>query len=1444
MEHIAGGIHIQIAHAVVLNDYDSLVPVSVIGDTLVIPHNFADLVFIGTRLIIGNGTEGDTSVGCAADLSIGRHGSAGGNCLQLKGKAIGDDAHCGIVGTGSQIRQGLDSGQSILCVICCYGLSGVGIDKVDTQIGQIRCVIHSSRRTGNRNLGYRYLLYLKLIAAGFLCYGNRHQILRAVIFDTHIVSAGNFCNQIIMGSRLCISDGFKDDIAEHTVGFYVGIAAGLIRNKVMIRLFDHYKAEFAVLQLPVESIVDLITQYLIRFQRQLGTVDLISVNKVSSHIPHASGRVGNCHMGIDLFHTLDLQLAVQILIGNDHLEVMVSGIVGHTGSRADGLADPEVMITDGIKGQTVDVQGKSLLVHRICRIRFCKVCIAVVQRIRNSRTVQFNRIPAAIATVQLGIPLRQGKGEAEITCPFNRNIRCICDLLRSGNGNVRTGRSDRHFIRGITVLQGHAVAGFDHGVSLAAINNRISGGQAGGDFVDLILGAHRNIGDPDDLAILDADLELAVSIGILLAGADAHFFIGIGGIVRIGQGDHRVECCQFICDGGGTVVVLHLLGNGEEAVLDIVVGEHHGSQGIGSHSAAGGGAACAHAIDQHITDGKAANLCFHDAVSSTVGNIGDGNGLARFQLHNQLTAVGRRHAIHADTAVCIAGKGNGELEFGTCGSGNAVGQLLGQLYARCGSIGQPAVVAQVHQLIVMSAGITGNRRVHDLVADHVIGFRGVALIVPIACGRTGLIQVMGVGIGVHGALWNHPTCAIHLSACQRVTYDLGIVGMDIGGILAIAVLATCCDIIVVHIVICVAVAGGGFCVGVGFIFPAGAVINQNRRILCKVVMLVFGAGLKICVGQIIGGRIINGAGIVAPCVGVQIVAAVAGGSAEILHGQLIDQILIHTHFVQQADRLCLGSGDLGAVRLDGIVLIQLHLDLVGNHRQQGCRDPEGDHLRIGFKILADLHGDIHHVRCDAGSVGRTQHAIACIAVHCAGRGSGIGRAPGSHIVALGIAVPANEVAEALLNTIFSGGVAELLIIPSFTDEFPCPLFCGNGLPLIVHDIGNAETLDNRPHEFIAQCSRLILGTQPDAMGQCRLHIGCHLPRDLTVVQFFQLINVLIGSPEDIRHIPAGMQIITHQNTLHAFHFHAGTDGIREGHIAGVIGAVIIGTGGVVTGGETDLVDDILERVIQLRGSIRGEILIHIFGIQCSGRLGNRCIVSTVAAAQAHGHGAIGTQCVIGIPQIGNIGMGAAGGIQHGRRNLLIVRVINIVDTEADGVHVSVDAVLLRQLRLDIGRGKLRHKAVTNVARAAAAVGVVVRNSSKLVGGVSRRAVTHQHDGGGAVGGICGIPEVILPCLPQAALNVGAAAASDRILRVEVISAELDHAVFLSGRVGIFSLLRRLVVVAAASAVTAAAVAGRSLLNAGSDLITAAGVDEVMLHTVAVHIDTGVVIQRQ
>ena len=91
----------------------------------------------------------------------------------------------------------------------------------------------------------------------------------------------------------------------------------------------------------------------------------------------------------------------------------------------------------------------------------------------------------------------------------------------------------------------------------------------------------------------------------------------------------------------------------------------------------------------------------------------------------------------------------------------------------------------------------------------------------------------------------------------------------------------------------------------------------------------------------------------------------------------------------------------------------------------------------------------------------------------------------------------------------------------------------------------------------------------------------------------------------------GVQVITNQNTLHTFHFHAGTDGIREGHIAGVIGAVIIGTGGVVTGGETDLVDDVLERVIQLRGGVRGEILIHIVRIDSGRGLRNRCLSGAV-----------------------------------------------------------------------------------------------------------------------------------------------------------------------------------------------------------------------------------------
>ena len=190
-------------------------------------------------------------------------------------------------------------------------------------------------------------------------------------------------------------------------------------------------------------------------------------------------------------------------------------------------------------------------------------------------------------------------------------------------------------------------------------------------------------------------------------------------------------------------------------------------------------------------------------------------------------------------------------------------------------------------------------------------------------------------------------------------------------------------------------------------------------------------------------------------------------------------------------------------------------------------------------------------------------------------------------------------------------------------------------------------------------------------------------------------------------------------------------------------------------------------------------------------------------------------------------MRAADRIQHSCRDLLVIGIVNIIDTETNGVQIGSTVVLFCQHCLHIGRGKLRHKAVANVAVAAAAVGVVVRNSSKLIGCVSRCAVAHQNDGGGAVGGVGGILEIRLPCFPQAALNVGAAFTGNRGSCQRAVGADCRC-------IGC--------ICATLFAATAfAAIVGRSRgLNAGRDAAIAER--EVMVHTVAVHIDTGVMVQ--
>ena len=573
--------------------------------------------------------------------------------------------------------------------------------------------------------------------------------------------------------------------------------------------------------------------------------------------------------------------------------------------------------------------------------------------------------------------------------------------------------------------------------------------------------SHGNIGNADDLAVMNTQRHRTICTGLLHNATNRNILIRIRSAIAGQIHCHRE---RGLIRRRRNIGIVHALAHRQEAVLYIVVSKDHIGQRIFRNSAAGDrGTGNSIAIDLHIADLEAILLCLGNGVLRTGVKAGDGSRFTGCQCNGQLLI--RQFcfcAIDQNLIVSIFIEGDGKVKGSAGGSGNTVHQFLGQGDTRCGGISQPAVVAQVHQLVVTSDGIA-HIGIHHLLTDIAESLGGII----------GLNTVMAVGIGMHGALGDVP-CAILslLGILQSPRYQFAIVRMHIRGILAVRIFRSGCLVSRV-----LEVASGGL--GAASILSGAIFIGINSGIAGEIVMLILYAGLKVCVGQIVGGRIIQIGGICLPCVGVQVVLTIVRAvricdeCAIVLNGQLIDQCLVHTHFVQQADRLCLGSGDLGAARLDGIVLIQLHLDLVGNHRQQGCGDPEGDHLHIGFKILADLHGDIHHVRRQTGSRGSTQHAVACIAVHRAGRGIGIGSGPGGHIVALSITVPANEVAEIL----GIGIIAELTVLPCFTDQLPCLVVC-----LLSGGTGNAKAFLDSTNHLITQCSGISLGTQPDAVG--------------------------------------------------------------------------------------------------------------------------------------------------------------------------------------------------------------------------------------------------------------------------------------------------------------------------------------------------------------------------
>ena len=482
------------------------------------------------------------------------------------------------------------------------------------------------------------------------------------------------------------------------------------------------------------------------------------------------------------------------------------------------------------------------------------------------------------------------------------------------------------------------------------------------------------------------------------------------------------------------------------------------------------------------------------------------------------------------------------------------------------------------------------------------------------------------------------------------------------------------------------VAGGTGSAGV----ERAVLVGIDGRILQVVVLIVLPGGIEVCV-CIVGA--VAGEIVVIPLVGEEIDRAVVAhmvGFRQIFAAQLLLQIekvqmLVKSDLINQADWLFRAAD--GQIRQIAS-LIQLHI--VGQSGDQSRRHGKGHDLVTVCNVLADLHGGVHHIGLGnaVGFVHLAQVAVGLdgegrIGVRIPGRG---GQHSGAFVVeaqelAFVIGIPADVVGE-----VIGAVVVELAVLVSQGDQSLCYI-----------DAFDAQTGLYSGNHFPSQRGGIGGRTQQTAAG-----------------------NEVAGK------VRAGEQLVADQNALDIGNGHAVADPVHKGYITGQV-FIFRDQGGEIAGLDLNGVHDVLKGFLQSACQVAAlclEIPIHIVFIQLSGDLGH------FYGRNLEDEGPVGTLDGDLIAHISRIvlrpeiidGSGGIGGVQHADG------VGIIANTQTQGIHKGLGAVLFLDLVSGIGQGQLGSKAEARAGvTAVTEVGFAgICEVGRALGG---GAVTHQHHNG-------------------------------------------------------------------------------------------------------------------
>ena len=771
----------------------------------------------------------------------------------------------------------------------------------------------------------------------------------------------------------------------------------------------------------------------------VGTGGLVRVAEVGDHIPVAAGAGdgGLVIAGVgDYGH---IQLAGHAGIADDDIEIADTIVVGDAVGAATGdLQDAVVGGADGSEGGGQEA-GQIIGLGTLGQGGLAEgVPVAVGQ------SLQLHGEGIGIQPISAGEVLGAGEGD-----PGGAVGRLVVIHEGQGGGGA-----------------------FPNGGGLGILAVDLEAGQAGQQLHCGDLGTGGDGVDGQRSAGLHGNGGLAAGHGDLTGGG----VVGAGdrSAAGIGQGDLKQEilACQSgvgIAGGGDGLgddqvagkIVCGLEGVDEVGFLDFLGGHIQGDllQTLGAVDAldlidlAGGLLGDGVAAGGQIDDVDAL-ACVQRDMGYAV--IKEDNRVDR----RDLGAVGGVVDKGIVAADAVGGDGEGE---GLGGAGHGLIHGLGDLQTGGGGHGQLTVVAQDHIHIVVGAFAMLNAGIEDIVQS---------------AGGVGVLDVViSLDQTQDRALGDVPAAAaVELGSLQRGGGDPLILGRDDG------------------------LAGGSvhdgehgigtvvFPVGIGsgsagILGIIGAGLDVDGAVLGVVVALVLNGGLKECDGIHCGGGLDRVAFVISIIECVQIIAVgqeaeaavVVAQDAVSIGGQIrcgdlfadVQSVDVgaQAHFVDQTDGIGTvhGHGDVGGV-LDAVAF---QGNVVGNNRDQGCGDLPYHGQFAGGDLLTDLDGDVHHIRIPVAVLHLAQHAVGLHGVDCVGGRGGGAFIVEADVLAAGISIPADVVAEFA----GSGVVAQLSVIEGKLDQ----------IPGILHILDAEAGLDS-PDELITQSGGVIQGAEGGIVG--------------------------------------------------------------------------------------------------------------------------------------------------------------------------------------------------------------------------------------------------------------------------------------------------------------------------------------------------------------------------